>query len=261
MPSPFPGMDPYLEQPRRWPGVHLMLIAIYTELLNKLVRPRYVARAEDRLYMVPDDDPENEFWQVRVPDVKVDVWDPSAARSATSTAVIARPVIIRHTEPIAESRVEIHEVATGDVVTVIEILSPSNKLAGAAGRKSFLEKRDEVTNSPANWVEIDLLRTGTPHHSKVHFPRHQYLVYSSPVELRPKAKAWPIRLQEPLPVVGIPLRDPDPEVPLDLQAALDLAYDRGAYDASADYTKPPVPPLPPALARWSNKLLKQKKLR
>ncbi len=80
-------------------------------------------------------------------------------------------------------------------------------------------------------------------------------------ELRPKGRVWPIRLQSPLPVVGIPLRKPDADAPLDLQKALEMVYDRGAYDLKLDYTKPPFPALPPALARWSNKMLKQKKLR
>jgi len=115
--------------------------------------------------------------------------------------------------------------------------------------------------SPVNWVEVDLLRSGIPHSVKRRFRKHQYLVYSSPTNLRPTGKPWPIWLHDPLPVVGIPLRKPDPDAPLDLQAALTLAYDRGAYDVTADYTKDPVPPLPADLAKWSNKLLKQKKMR
>ena len=181
-------------------------------------------------------------------------------KSGGGGVAIAEPIIVHQNDPTREGRIEILEAAGKRVVTVIELLSPSNKIRGAAGRVSFLEKRDEVMNSTANWVEIDLLREGTSHLVKTR-GRHQYFVYSSPVELRPRGKAWRMDLKEPLKVVGIPLRSPDPDAPLDLQAALNLAYDRAAYDATTDYAEEPVPPLPVELAKWANKLLKQKKLR
>ena len=259
MPSPFPGMDPYLEDPAVWPDVHHELISTIRELLNQKIRPKYIARVEERLYMESDDDPERQFQ--RVPDVNIEIASGRGLKSANGAVAIAEPVIIPQSDPIRERRVEIQEVATREVVTVIELLSPSNKTEGTAGRQSYLDKRDEVMASAANWVEIDLLRTGKPPPTRPRFARHQYLVYSSPVDLRPKAKAWPMHLHEPLLVVGIPLRSPDPDAPLDLRAALDLAYDRAAYDATVNYRKPPTPPLPPQLSRWANKLLKSKKLR
>lgn len=262
MPSPFPGMDPYLENPVHWPGVHTFLIAVYAELLNRLLRPRYVARIEERVYMVPDDDPDHALIH-RAPDVQIERPRRGAGkgRRVAGTSAIAEPVIVHQSDPIRESLVEIRKAAGQEIVTVIEVLSPSNKLNGAAGRASFIKKREEVLGSTVNWVEVDLLRAGIPHPVKKRFPRHQYLVYSSPTNLRPKGKVWPIPLQEQLPVIGIPLRESDPDAPLDLQAALTLAYDRGAYDVTADYTRDPVPPLPPDLSKWSNKLLRQKKLR
>ena len=151
MPSPFPGMDPYLESPNVWPDAHHELISSIRELLNKKLRPRYVARVEDRVYMVPEDDPEEELWNV--PDVKVEsrpvprhLW----SMPTNGTLAIAEPVVIRENGPIREGRIEIQEVASRKVVTVIELLSPSNKVNGAAGRKRFLQKRDEVLSSTAN---------------------------------------------------------------------------------------------------------------
>jgi len=256
-------MDPYLEDPRLWPDAHHELISTYRALLNRVIRPKYVARVEERLYMVADDDPELEIR--RVPDIQIEKYTgavPPGPNGASAGLMIAGSVVVRTRDPIREGRVEIREVDGGDVVTVIELLSPSNKLPGAAGRQSFLKKRAEVLASSANWVEIDLLRVGTSHPIKRRrFAKYEYLVYSSPANSRPDGKAWPIRLQDPLPVVGIPLRDPDPDAPLDLQAALALAYDRAAYDATADYTKDPDPPLPPELAAWADELLKQQKLR
>lgn len=262
MPSPFPGMDPYLEDPEVWPGVHAFLVAVYAELLNERIRPKYVARIEQRVYMTSEEDDPREFQ--RVSDVKID----RRAESRTSArieeaggAAIAEPVVIRESDPVRERRVEIQEVATRNVVTVIELLSPSNKVKGSAGWDSFVKKRKEVLDSRANWVEIDLLREGRPHPSKNRFRGCQYFVYSSPVGERPDGKAWPMWIEDPLKIIGIPLRAPDADAPLDLQAALDLAYERGAYEDTTDYRKQPNPSLSPDMARWAGKLLKQKKLR
>jgi hypothetical protein len=257
-------MDPYLEEPRLWPGVHTFLITVFAELLNQQLRPKYVADIEERVYLAPDDDPGEE--QERVPDIWVEQRNGETAnrkRDANGGVAIAEPIIITtlREDVRRERRVEIRTTGTGKLVTVIELRSPSNKTAGAEGRRSFLTKRREVTTSKAHWVEIDLLRDGVPLRARKHLTTHEYSVHASPVELRPKGRVWPVRLRDPLPVVGIPLRAPDPDAPLDLRRALDLVYDRGAYDLKLDYTKPPVPPLPPALARWANKLLKQKKLR
>jgi hypothetical protein len=260
MPSPFPGMDPYLENPELWGDVHHELISTIRELINRVIRPKYVARVEERLYMVPDDDPTVRLQ--RIPDVEIDL--PAASEGLSprgSSLAIAEPVVVRG-DPVREGRIEIEDTRTHEVVTVIELLSPSNKVQGSAGRESFVAKRNEVLNSAANWVEIDLLRAGTPHPLRAgRFRNYQYLVHSSPVAMRPDSKNWPILLSHPLPVVGIPLRAPDPDAPLDLQTALGMAYDRAAYDATVDYTANPDPPLAPALAKWAKKHLKSRKAR
>ncbi|QDU22358.1 DUF4058 family protein [Urbifossiella limnaea] len=258
MPSPFPGMDPYLEHPALWPDVHHELISAIREQLNQVVRPRYIARVEERLYLASDYDPTDPFQ--RVPDVTVGLSRPDAA-ATTAAIAIAEPLVVRQAEPTREARVEVRDARTHEVVTVIEVLSHANKTPGSAGRRSFLEKRDEVLASPAHWVEIDLLRAGAGHRLRQRYPHHTYLVYSSPTDLRPDGKAWRIRLQDPLPVVGVPLREPDPDAPLDLGRALVLAYDRAAYDATVDYAAEPTPPLPPDLAAWADGLLREKKLR
>ncbi|MBY0512887.1 MAG: DUF4058 family protein [Gemmataceae bacterium] len=262
MPSPFPGMDPYLEDPAVWPGVHANLIVAIQELLNQKIRPNYVARVEERVYMETEGESGEDH--ERIPDVRVDEWPgpkPHRPAQAAAAVAIAEPVFLPHGDPVRERRVEVVRVATRRLVTVIEVVSPSNKRSGSSGRASFLDKRDEVLASSANWVEIDLLRAGIPHPGTRRLGVCEYYVYSSPRKVRPNAVAWPIRIDEPLPVVGIPLKAADPDAPLDLQQALTLAYDRGAYDATIDYTEPPVPPLPSGLAKWANKLLKQRKLR
>jgi len=262
MPSPFPGMDPYLEDPWLWPDVHAGLITACQELLNRQLRPKYVARVEARVYIEGEDDPaRKEFF---VPDLRVAKQKGAKKGARVKVAAgITEPVIVTD-EPGLEVRETFIEVLARDnrsVVTVIEILSPSNKLPGAEGRESYLKKRREVLESNTHWVEIDLLRGGGSLALRRRLQPHEYLVYVSPVELRPKGNAWPIRLDEKLPVVGIPLRKPDPDAALDLQQALATVYERAAIDLSVDYKTDPNPPLPPALATWADKLLKKKRLR
>lgn len=120
---------------------------------------------------------------------------------------------------VRDRRFEICALDTGEVATVLEVLSPTNKVGGSEGRNSFLAKRREITASPAHGVEIDLLRAGLSLELRKRLDPHEYFVHVSPVELRPKGRVWPIRLQDRLPTIRIPLRVPDPDAPLDLQLA------------------------------------------
>jgi hypothetical protein len=263
MPSPFPGMDPYLEDPTHWANVHHALISACRELLNEVLRPKYVARVEERVYLSPEDDPARELY--RVPDLRIDARrgrkKPATTPAGGASAIAPLVLTTLPEEEVHEYRIEVQAVGTKAVVTVIEILSPSNKVAGSEGRNSFLAKRREVTSSKAHWVEIDLLRAGLVLDARRSLPRHEYCAHVSPAGLRPRGRVWPIRLRDRLPEISVPLRPPDPDAPLDLQRALDLGYDRAALDLTVDYRKPPVPPLPPDLAAWARDLLRGKGLR
>jgi hypothetical protein len=159
-------------------------------------------------------------------------------------------------DEIKEARLEIIEVKSKSLVTVIEVLSPTNKIRGSEGRKSFLKKRREVLGSAVNWVEIDLLRAGAPSQPPRVASDYRILVSKGPDHVQ--GRFWFVHLRQALPVVGIPLRDPDPDVPLDLGAVLRTAYDRAAYDLSVDYSIPPDPPLDPADAEWAKNMLHEK---
>lgn len=264
MPSPFPGMDPHLERPSLWPDVHNELISTCRELLNQRLRPKYVARTEERVFVAAEEDPERAIY---IPDLRV-ARRPgrhkprgSAPRGAIA---VTEPVELTTLTPdeFREPRIEIRATDNDrPVVAVIEILSPTNKIVGSAGRASFLGTKEEILASPAHWVEIDLLREGAHPSFRSFLGPHEYAVHVSPADRRPKGRVWPIRLRDRLPVIGVPLRKPDADVPLDLQEALNLAYDRAAYDMTVDYRDDPIPPLPADLARWAAKLLKQKGLR
>jgi Protein of unknown function (DUF4058) len=267
MPSPFPGMDPYLENPALWSDVHLNLIAECQGRLSSQLRPKYVVKVEERVY-ISDESDEESGRHVRVPDIEVASragWEsaPFSPGDQYSELGIPEPVIATtwFEEEVHEAYLTIIDRSSGDAIAIIEILSPANKVPKSAGRESFEQKRRQVYYSPTHWVEIDLLR-GT---RMVRVPRkagaHQYLIHISRRTQRPRGQLWPIRLPQRLPVIPIPLKAGDPDGQLDLQAALNAAYDRANYDLRIDYCKEPKPPLDEKLASWADELLRSKGLR
>jgi Protein of unknown function (DUF4058) len=257
-------MDPYLERPALWPDVHLELISGLRAQLNAKLRPKYHVRAEDRVYISDEEDPGRE---VIVPDLRVVTAErreaPLFFPASDARLDVAEPVVVTTLldDEIHEPRLEVVDSESQLVVTVIEVLSPTNKVAGSRGRQSFLRKRKEVMDSPSHWVEIDLLRKGLPLVAREIYPPCEYLVHVSRKAERPRGVIWPIRLSQGLPTVAIPLRPDDPDVPLDLQSSLDAAYDRAGYDLAIDYGKEPVPPLDGQWVEWTDRLLKEKGLR
>lgn len=255
-------MDPYLETPDLWPDVHHGLISQVQAALNPNLRPNYVARVELRVYISEEDDPGR---AALVPDVRVETAARGRAQKGGAVAVltidepIELPMLLDN--EIEESYLTIRHRKTGALVTVIEVMSPTNKILGAEGRNSFLRKKREVLASDVNWVEIDLLRTGEPSvaNSSVRECDYRVLVYRAKPHRR--SRCWPIHIRRRMPVIGVPLRSPDPDVPLDLGAVLNAAYDNAAYDSSIEYSKPPDPPLRADDARWANKMLRAKGLR
>ncbi len=158
-------------------------------------------------------------------------------------------------DEIHEARLEVIDTNQHTVVTVIELLSPSNKITGSRGRASYEQKRREFMTSSSHFVEIDLLRDGDHLHTRELLPKGDYFVHVSRKDRRPKGYVWPIQLPQRLPVIGIPLKEGDGYAELDLQAVLVTAYDRAAYDLKIDYCSEPVPPLSGDVAEWANNLL------
>jgi hypothetical protein len=142
-------------------------------------------------------------------------------------------------EEIHEARLEIVDSQGGSIVTVIELLSPTNKMPGADGRESYLKKRRDVLRSPTHLVEIDLLRRGRRTFPVETLPPCDYFVHVSPSNRRPKGDVWAIRLAQRLPTIRIPLSGSDAPVSLDLQSCLSLAYENAGYDLTIDYTADP----------------------
>src|SRR5260370_5410640 len=227
MPSPFPGTDPHLESPTIWPDVHHELISEIRAALIPVLVPRYVARVELRVYISDDDDPGR---QALVPDLRVERSPRrkgAKTSKAESTLAVTEPLIVPTLmdEEIEEAFLKIINVESEELVTLIEVLSPTNKIRGSRGRASFMSKRHEIMNSEVHWVEIDLLRTGVPSVTDPPLRPSDYRILVSRADQRTRTRFWPIGVRQSLPVVKIPLRGKDTEVPLDLGAVFRTVYD------------------------------------
>jgi hypothetical protein len=257
-------MDPYLEEPGLWPDVHNELISGIRTSLGSMLRPKYYVRIEERVYISDESDPGR---SVLIPDVRIADRTEGGATSfepsGVATLEVAEPIVATTLieDEIHEPRVEVIDREQRLVVTVIEVLSPTNKVPGSRGRASYERKRQEVMHSPSHFVEIDLLRAGEPLRAREVLPPCDYTVHVSRNGQRPQGLIWPIRLEQRLPVITIPLRPEDPDAKLDLQAVLNAAYDRAGYDLMIDYHSAPVPALSPPQAAWAEALLRSRGLR
>ena len=254
MPSPFPGMDPYLEDPAIWSGVHSAFLGAIFERLGPVLRPKYAVRFEERVYVTSEDDP---GYRHIVPDVRVIERDPVGAITSYGSLAIAEPMKVVHPEDdeVRESNLQILDLRDRSIVTVIEMLSPTNKISGSFGRTSFLQKRREVFATEAHWLEIDLLRDGIRTANLPGIPNTEYQAYLSRAGQPRQGFVWPMSLRERLPVIGVPLRGTDADMPIDLQAVLDSVIERGSYDLDTDYRAKSVPPLEGDAMAWAQRLL------
>lgn len=262
MSSPFPGMDPYLENPRRWPGFHNDLAAEINAALNQVLDPRYVSSLTSSVaYEAVEIAPR----RMIQPDVAVLRTATPADTSSTAVATrTAAPVesAIPWEIPLMLYRVEILTTEEEMLVTAIEILSPANKRPGGETTLEYRRKRRDMFRSSAHLVEIDLLRAGERPPLEEAVPIAPYYVTLSRAERRPIVEVWPIQLSERLPTIPVPVLEPDPDVPLDLAAAVASVYERGAYARKIDYRQPPpAPPLSAEEAAWMDALLRDKSLR
>ncbi len=255
--SPFPGMDPYLEQ--RWGDVHHRLITYSADQLQGRLPGGLRARVEERVYVQAGD----EVVRVIAPDVRI-VARPGRERGGAAVlerGFVAEPVIVEFaSEGITEGYIEIRDVFSGDrLVTVIEFLSRTNKAPGE-GRLLDDRKRDELFVAGVSQVEIDLLRGGDPNLTlkPTDVPPEDRAPYAACVRRagdRFRAAWYGFPLREPLPGIRIPLRESDEDVPLYLQPLIDQVYSNGRYD-DLDYSVAPDPPLAPDDAAWADALLR-----
>lgn len=262
MTSPFPGMDPYLEDSELWSGFHQKLAVEISNQLNQYIGPKYYADVET--HTATDEIgislPRHDVY----PDVGV--FKPHQSSGSIAEVVMAPPAPIERTiltTTIKLRAVKVYLTKTGQLVTTIEILSPYNKRG--QGLQAYREKRNRLLKSPVHLVELDLLRGGTrPGPELVEPPlESDYLLLVNRTyeevftegALR-TSEIWDLALNQPFPLLPIPLLKPDPDVVLNLQRAMAAIYQRSGYDWRIDYRRPiPAPKLRPTIKTWLQKTL------
>ncbi len=252
MPSPFPGMNPYLEQERAWHDFHESFMPALRDVLTAQVRPNFIVKIDEHVFI--HELPADTRLLVGRGDVAVTRSPFAPAGEGVAGVALAAPAQVRFPAIDEESLsfLEIRDRDTWEVVTVIELLSPSNKQTGP-DRGQFLGKRGLLLRSAVHYVEIDLLRGG-PRLPLVGLPPCDYYVLVSRFDERPNADAWPVRLRERLPVVPIPLRPPYPDARLDLQEVLHRIYDAAGYEDYI-YRGNPQPRLGADDAAWAEQFV------
>jgi hypothetical protein len=246
MPSPFPGMNPYLEQSDTWEDFHHEFISHAREMLSAQVGPNYYVKVEVRLYLHELSAEERRYFGRA--DVAV-TGQPQPGPSAKAANVTAPLELVSPNVDVERhTSLEIRDRRNRRVVTAIEILSPTNKTPGP-DRDDYLRKRSVLMIERIHFVEIDLRRGGV-RPSPPLLPPCDYYVLLSRFEDRPKLGMWPLRLPDRLPVIPIPLTAPDPDVLLDLQAVLDRTYDAADYGKYI-YGESPEPPLTAEQLAWA----------
>lgn len=254
MPSPFPGMDPYVEAPGIWPDFHLGMIAAMRSALNERLPPHYVAAGDQHVWLeIPGS---GSGHVVGKSDVLVaSSGRKSAGRSRSYKIPSPASTVLPGVRRLGNRYLKIFDATYRRLVTVVELLSRANK-SRRRDRADYLAKRNEFLASGVNLVEMDLLRAGkrlpmgTAHLTAADY----YILRCRAIEL-PKAGIWAISIRSELPGIPIPLDPDEPEVVLPLRACLDRAYDEGRYAARLAYDRPPVPPLCEPDASWARKIL------
>ncbi|HLK59135.1 MAG TPA: DUF4058 family protein [Chthonomonadaceae bacterium] len=264
MPGPFPGMDPWLEDPVGWGDVHDGLIGRMRAALNAILPPEYVARGVERCYVVQ---PERDI----VPDLTIHRQPPRTTQKPGSggIALASDPSLMISLAPLEmrETYIEILSIRDShQIVTVMEVLSPSNKAPNSKGLRLYRKKQREVVAARKHLIEIDLLRAGehvvmVPRETLLRETRWDYLVCLYRAGQPQALQVWPTPLRERLPRIDIPLDVGVQDVVLDLQEAFDRNYEEGAYIRDIDYRREPIPPLGSEDAAWADALLRERGLR
>ncbi len=247
MPSPFPGMNPYFEQPGVWRGFHTSFLVRLADALTPQALPRYFVNVEQAVYI---DRGEDERDLIGYADATVTRSPEPVPAGGGGTATLTAPVTgtVRFGAIRRNHRwLTLRDTRSRDVITVIEVLSPSNKMGDS--RVQYLRKRRELLRSATHFVEIDLLRGG-PRMPVRGVTPSDYRVMVSRQPDRPNVQVWRIGLRDLLPTVPIPVRTGEPDLRLELKPLVDEVYDKGGYEYLL-YAFPPDPPLTPADAEWA----------
>lgn len=252
MPSPFPGMNPFLENDSVWQDFHQAYCLTMREWLVPKLAPYYYAKVNEHLYVHVANGDARRF----LGRADVGVTSPGvSAAELPSVAVLEAPVeaSVPSTQDIERSAyIEIRNKDDHDLVTVIELLGPTNKKLGD-DRDQFLAKRRQIMASPVNYVEIDLLRGG-PRLPIDDLPDCDYCIMVSRPQRRPRVGVWPLKLRDRLPEISIPVLQTHDEPRIDLQLLLHRVYEAAGYEGYI-YRWVPQPRLHPQDAEWARQFV------
>jgi hypothetical protein len=248
MPSPFPGMNPYLEREGVWQDFHVKFLTAINERLVPQVRPRYIVKLEEHIY-IHELPPEPRRFAGRA-DLSVASHRAALRGHAGAGAPTQVELAVQDVERVPF--LEVRDRDGGELVSVLELLSPSNKRSGG-DRDQYLTKRERHLAGGPHLVEVDLLRGGRPMPA-VNRPECAYSVMVSRADERPRADFWPIGLRERLPEIPIPLRPPDGDARVDLQEVLHRVYDAYGYEDYL-YTGAPGAMLSPEDMAWARQFV------
>jgi len=247
-------MDPFIESQKKWPRFHTSVLIAIADALVPKVRPAYEVEVEDYVFLCDDSDAS--IKRIR-PDVHVfdagHGWrEYAGAAMATAVEHATRTVIVE--EPTEQHFLTIRDLADRKIVTVIELFSPTNK-DGGEGSHEYRVKRANICRTDAHLVELDLLRGGQRLPTTEPLPPADFYGLITRKGQSPHATVLAWTLHDRLPVIPVPLKDGDADVPLELQPIFDSVYERAGYDYSLKYDLPLNPPISQSDQSWVAQVL------
>ena len=248
MPSPFPGMDPYLENPAFWPDFHSTFINYWREAIADALPASYTALIGERVYLVEQPPVERKLVHADISVTRPDAPGPTAPATQGAVATLEPVTLPLPTlEEVCETYIQILHRPDRELVAVLELLSPANK--EEPGRGAYLAKRSGLWRQQVHLAELDLLLGGQhPPLGQALPPGDYYYLLARAGRRDCQAYAWTMR--QPLPTLPVPLKAPDPDVFVDLGAVFATAYQRGRYGRALDYAAAPAAPLRPEQRAW-----------
>ncbi len=252
MPSPFPGMDPFLESPAFWPDFHSRFVNAWCEAISDALPSDYEAAIDERVYLVEVDP---DVRKRITPDVAVTHGSSLEGSSRTAGVATLEPVTIPLTilDSDKEAYIEILHQPDRTLVTTLELLSPANK--NLPGRAECLAKRRALIYQNVNMVELDLLRGGKRLPMERPLPAGDLFYLVSRAEQRPDCQVYGWTLRDVLPMLPVPLRAPDADILIDLGLVFDTTYDRGRFARRLPYQKEAAAEMSEGDREWMRKVL------
>ncbi len=253
MTNRFPGVNPFLEAAGFWQGFHNKFITYMDEALNRVLPENYFAQTDVRTGLVSREADPAEY----IPDVMIVKDDRTRIAYAHEPALatiepVSIPLARIEVEEIREAWLEIRKLPDEELITVVELLSPSNKIG--RGRVEYLEKRDELIDQAVHLVEIDLLLKGSRLPMLGPLPEGHFYAFVARADRRPNADVYAWTLRQPIPTLPIPLKTPDPDIPLDLNAIFQATFDRGRFARITRYGSSLDLPLSAEDRSWTESL-------